>query len=86
MLFFHLCNSFVIYPNIARAIKRYLLIKSETLSLKTIREYLGFLRKTNVLQWNAWKKIAFLLVANKLIEKIPDPCNANEQYQSINHS
>ena len=32
------------------------------------------------------KKIAFLLVANKLIEKIPDPCNANEQYQSINHS
>ena len=54
----------------------------ETLSLKTIIKELGFLRKTVIVQWNAWKK-GLLLLANKLIEKIPDPCNAKKYYQSF---
>ena len=29
------------------------------------------------------KKKYLLLLANKLIEKIPDPCNATEHYQSF---
>ena len=53
----------------------------ETLSLKTITKELDFLRKTATFQWNAWKGI--LLLANKLIEKIPDLRNAKENYQSF---
>ena len=29
------------------------------------------------------KKKGLLLLANKLIEKVPDPCNAKEHYQSF---
>ena len=59
-------------------------MKSETLSLKTMTNELDFLRKT-VIQWNAWKKKRkdLLFLANKLIDKIPDPCNAKVQSQSI---
>ena len=31
-------------------------MKSKTLSLKTIINELGFLRKTVIIQWNVWKK------------------------------
>ena len=59
-------------------------MKSDILSLKTIIYELDFLRKTVIIQWNAWKKKKkkedLLLLANKLIEKIPDPQNAQEYY------
>ena len=42
---------------------------------------MDFLRKTFI-QWNVWKKL-LLLLASKLIEKIPDPCNTKEHYQSF---
>ena len=58
-------------------------MKSETLSLKIIINELVFLRKTVVIQWNAWKKKDLLFLANKLIEKIPNPRNAKEHYQSF---
>ena len=35
------------------------------------------------LQWNTWKKKDLFFLENKLIEKIPDPCNAKEHYQSF---
>ena len=45
---------------------------------------IGFLRKTVIIQWNALKKKQDLLLhANKLIEKIHDPCNTKEYYQSF---
>ena len=34
-----------------------------------------------IIQGNLWKKKDLLLHANKLIEKIPDPRNAKEDYQ-----
>ena len=56
-------------------------MKSSTLSLKTVIKELDYLRKTVVTQWNLKKKLLFL--ANKLIEKISDPFNAKECYQSL---
>ena len=63
-------------------------MKSKTLSLQTIVKELGFLKKTVFIQWNAWKKKKtnkkdLLLLTNKLIEKIPDLCDAKEHYQSL---
>ena len=57
-------------------------MKPNTLSLKTIIKELGFLKKTVNIQWNALKK-DLLLLASKLTEKIPDPWNAKEHYQSF---
>ena len=43
-----------------------------------------FLEKTVIIQWNTWeKKKDLLLLANKLIAKVPDPRNAIEHYQSF---
>ena len=42
---------------------------------------MDFLRKT-VTEWNAWKK-DLLSLGNNLIEKIPDPRDAKEHYQSF---
>ena len=42
---------------------------------------LDFLREKVIFQWNAWKKDLYML-ENKLIEKIPDPPNAKEHFQS----
>ena len=45
---------------------------------------LNFLKRTVIIQRNAWKKIKkkdLLLLANNLLENIPDPCNAKEHYQ-----
>ena len=56
-------------------------MKSETLSLKIIINELVFLRKT--VSMKRLKNKDLLLLANKLIEKIPDPCNAKGHYQSF---
>ena len=58
-------------------------MKSKTLSLKTIIKELDFLRKTVIIQWNAWKKKGPPFLASKLIEKIPDPCNAKKHCQWV---
>ena len=45
---------------------------------------LNFLKRTVIIQRNAWKKIKkkdLLLLPNNLLENIPDPCNAKEHYQ-----
>ena len=70
--------------NIAKAMKK-MLMKSKTLSLQTIIKELDFLKKTVIIQWSAWKKKKkdLLLITNKLIEKIPDLCDAKEHYQSF---
>ena len=56
--------------------------KSETLSMKTIMNELGFLKKKVVFHWNAWKKKDISL-ANKLIKNVPDSRNAKEHYESF---
>ena len=50
--------------------------------MKAILNKLDFLKKKNLIQWNNQKKDLFLF-ATKLIEKIPDPRNAKEHYQSF---
>ena len=57
-------------------------MKSETSSFKAIINEFDFLKKTGIIQWNAWKK-DLMLLANKLIERISDPRNAKEYYQSF---
>ena len=92
MLFFYLykiilsCHlGFLIYIimymlNIAKAITKMSTKKSKTFSLKTIIKKLDVLKKTVITQWNAWKK-DLLLLANKLIEKVPDPRKVKKHYQ-----
>ena len=91
MLFFHLykitffyflCFSLYnnVYPKYCQSDKkRCQSMKSGTLSLKTIRNKL--LLKQLLL--NEALKKDLLLLPNKLIEKIPDPRNAKEHYQSF---
>ena len=55
-------------------------MKSKTFSLKTIIKKLDVLKKTVITQWNAWQK-DLLLLANKLIEKVPDPRKTKKHYQ-----
>ena len=59
-------------------------MKSEALSLKTIIKKLNFLKKKSYYLMKCLKKKKdLLLLANKLIEKIPDSRNAKEHYQSL---
>ena len=55
-------------------------MKSENLSLKTIVSELDLLKKEVITQWNG---TFFLFLQNKLIEKIPDPCNDKGPHQSF---
>ena len=57
-------------------------MKSKTLSLKTIIKKLEFLQKADLIN-ETFEEIEILLLANKLIEKIPDADNVKEHYQSF---
>ena len=57
-------------------------MKSNTLSLKTVIKELDFFKKQLLFSETLEKK-DLLLRTNKLIEKIPDPRNAKEYYQSF---
>ena len=50
--------------------------------MKSIIKELDLFKKEVIHQRSAWQK-DLLLLANKLIEKIPDPRNAKELYQSF---
>ena len=82
MLFLYFPRYNNVYPtplHIVRAIKRWLPMKSQTLSFETIVNELDFLKKAVIIQGNAQKK-DLILVANKLIEKVkvPFPGNAKK--------
>ena len=44
---------------------------------------IGFSNGNRHYSMKCLKKKDLLLLANKLVEKIPDPCNAKEHYQSF---
>ena len=59
-------------------------MKSENLSLKVIIKEFDFQGKQLLLNETLEKKKKdLLLLANRLVEKIRDPCNAKEHYQSF---
>ena len=58
-------------------------MKSKTLSLKTIINEFDFQKKISYNSMKQLNKTDLLLLANKLIKNIPDPCNAKEHYQSF---
>ena len=52
--------------------------------MKTIIYKVDLLRKKFIIQWNVWKKEKdLLLLPTQLIEKIHDPPNTKEHYQSF---
>ena len=70
--------------DITKAIKNMLINEiKDFISLKTIIYELDSLKKAVIIQLNAWKKIYLLLLGNKLIKNIPDPCHIKEHYQSL---
>ena len=56
-------------------------MNSETLSLKTIIDKLNFSNKIVIIQWNIRKKDQRLF-GTKITEKVSDPSNAKEYYNS----
>ena len=57
-------------------------MKSETLSLKTIIKEFNLWKKTVLFNETVEEKKDLSLLGDKLTEKIPDPRNAEEKYQS----
>ena len=63
----------------------------EKMSVNEIRDFIfencykqiGFFKDSSYYSMKRLKKRNLLLLANKLIEKIPDPRNAKEHYQSF---
>ena len=58
-------------------------MKSKTLSLKTIINEFDLKKKISYNSMEQLNKTDLLLLANKLIKNIPDPCNPKEHYQSF---
>ena len=56
-------------------------MNSETLSLKTIIDKLNFSNKIVIIQWSIRKKDQKLF-GTKITEKVSDPSNAKEYYNS----
>ena len=56
-------------------------MNSETLSLKTIIDKLNFSNEIVIIQWNIRKKDQKLF-GTKITEKVSDPSNAKEYYNS----
>ena len=58
------------------------LMKSRSLSLKTIIKELNFIKKAVIIQWDTKKKKnRFIIVHKQINRKTPDPRNADEYYQ-----
>ena len=55
---------------------------SEILSMKTIINKLDFLKETVIVRQNTRKK-KLLLFVKKLLDDLPDPCNAKQHYESF---
>ena len=69
--------------NIAKAIKKMLINKIKYFPFKNYYKRIGFSKESSYYSMKHLKKKDLLMLANKLIEKIPDPCNAKEHYQSF---
>ena len=68
--------------NIARTIKKMSVNKIRDFIFKNYYKELDFLKKTVIIQWNAWKKW-FIYACKQIKRKIADPRNVKEHYQSF---
>ena len=68
--------------NIARAIKKMSVNEIRDFIFKNYYKELDFLKKTVIIQWNAWKKW-FISASKQIKRKIADPRNVKEHYQSF---
>ena len=68
--------------NITKAIKRMSINEIRDFTFENYYKRIGFSKEGSYYSMKCLKK-NLLLLANKLIEKVPDPDNAKEHYQSF---
>ena len=69
--------------NIARAIKKMSVNEIRDFIFESYCKRIGFSKENSYYSMKCFKQKDLLLLANKLIEKIPDPRNAKGHYQSF---
>ena len=69
--------------NIARAIKKMSVNEIRDLIFENHYKRIGFTKESSYYPIKRLKNKDLLLLSNKILEKIPDPCNAKEHYQSF---
>ena len=67
--------------NISRAIKKLSFNEMRHFIFESYYKQIGFSKESSYYSMKWLKQKDLLLLANKLIEKIPDPRNAKEHYQ-----
>ena len=68
-------------PNIARAIKKMFVNEIRDFIFENYYKQIGFSKENSYYSMKRLKQKELLLVANKLIEKVPDPHNTKKHYQ-----
>ena len=83
--FFFVCLFIIIYVlNIVRAIKKMSVNEIKDFIFGTIINELFFLKKTVIIQRNAWKNyLIFYFVFKQINSKYKEPCDAKEHYPSF---
>ena len=69
--------------SIARAIKKISVNEIKDFIFENYYKLTGFSKEISCYSMSCLKKKYLWLLANKLIEKTPHPCNAKEHYQSF---
>ena len=67
--------------NISRAIKRMSVNEMRDFIFENCYKKIGFSKESSYYSIKCLKRKDLLLLANKLMERIPDPRNAEEHYQ-----
>ena len=69
--------------NIVRAIKKMSINEIRDFIFENYYKQIGFSKESSYYSVKRLKRTDLLLLANKLIEKVPDPQNAIEHYESF---
>ena len=69
--------------NIARAIKKMSVNEIKDFIFENYYKRTGFSKEGNCCSMKRLKRKDLLLISNKLIETISDPCNAKQHYESF---
>ena len=69
--------------NIARAIKKMSVIEIRDFNFENYYKWIEFSNENSYYSMKHLKRKGLLLLANKLIEKVTDTCNAKEHYLSL---